>query len=179
MSDDTLTAAKIAGLLAGEHRRRVVAALVLGAASVEDVVDVGGLEVRDAHDAIARLVSAGLVVQRDGALVLVSAAFGAAARDAAPVVAPAASDEERLLRTFVTDGRITSLPAQRSKRRVLLEAVAQDFEPGLKYTELEVNAIIGRWYDDHVTIRRYLIDEQFLDRSDGAYWRSGGEVRDL
>ena len=32
--------------------------------------------------------------------------------------------------------------------------------------------------DDFVTLRRYLVDEGFLDRSDdsGDYWRAGGSV---
>jgi hypothetical protein len=29
---------------------------------------------------------------------------------------------------------------------------------------------------DHVTVRRYLVDEGLLDRADGRYWRSGGPV---
>jgi hypothetical protein len=31
-------------------------------------------------------------------------------------------------------------------------------------------------YDDHVTLRRYLVDAQLLDRDSGQYWRSGGPV---
>ena len=173
---EVLTAARIAGLLADDARRRVIAALVLGASTVDGVVDVSGLAMRDAHHALARLVASGLVLQRDGVLVLVEAAFGAAARDAAPQIEPASNPEEKVLRTFVADGRIASIPTQRSKRRILLELLAQDFEPGLKYTELEVNAVLGRWSDDHVTLRRYLVDEDFLDRADGVYWRSGGAV---
>jgi hypothetical protein len=31
--------------------------------------------------------------------------------------------------------------------------------------------------DDHCTLRRYLVDEDFLSRTaDGIYWRSGGAV---
>jgi hypothetical protein len=32
-------------------------------------------------------------------------------------------------------------------------------------------------YGDHVTLRRHLIDEEFMCRTpDGTYWRSGGTV---
>ncbi len=27
---------------------------------------------------------------------------------------------------------------------------------------------------DHLTLRRYLVDEGFLDRRESTYWRSGG-----
>jgi hypothetical protein len=30
--------------------------------------------------------------------------------------------------------------------------------------------------DDYVTIRRYLIDEDLMDRDHGRYWRVGGYV---
>jgi hypothetical protein len=39
-----------------------------------------------------------------------------------------------------------------------------------------VNAIVGRFYTDYASIRRYLVDEGFLDREHGIYWRSGGRV---
>jgi hypothetical protein len=70
------------------------------------------------------------------------------------------------------------LPRRRPKRRVILDLIAQDFEPGVRYTEAMVNAFIGRRYHDATTIRRYLVDEGFLDREpDGtAYWRAGGTV---
>jgi hypothetical protein len=84
-----------------------------------------------------------------------------------------------VIATFTQGGRITELPRQRSKRLVLLDLVAQDFEPGLRYTETMVNLFLGRRYRDPATIRRYLVDEGFLDREpDGsAYWRSGGSVQ--
>lgn len=34
----------------------------------------------------------------------------------------------------------------------------------------------GRCHDDFAALRRYLVDEGFLARRDGYYWRSGGTV---
>ena len=31
-------------------------------------------------------------------------------------------------------------------------------------------------YDDYAALRRYLVDEGFLTREGGIYWRSGGTV---
>ena len=85
-------------------------------------------------------------------------------------------DDQLVLRTFVKDGRITVMPAKRSKRLVLLDHVARLFEIGVHYGEQDVNSILRAVFDDYVALRRYLVDEGFLDRADGEYWRSGGTV---
>ena len=81
------------------------------------------------------------------------------------------------LRPYVRDGRISVMPAKRAARLVLLDRVAQAFEPGRRYPEQAVNEILKAVYDDHATLRRYLIDEGLLSRTPGGtYWRSGGTV---
>lgn len=85
-----------------------------------------------------------------------------------------------LLRTFVPDGRLVRLPARRGRRRVVLEHIAQSFEPGRRFPEREVDAVLRAWCAggevDHVTLRRYLVDEGLLGREHGMYWRTGGWV---
>lgn len=82
-----------------------------------------------------------------------------------------------MFRSFVTDGRITRLPAKWSKRLVLLDHVARLFEPGRRFPEAEVNAILAEVFpDDVAALRRYLVDGGFLDREAGEYWRAGGTV---
>jgi hypothetical protein len=34
--------------------------------------------------------------------------------------------------------------------------------------------VLRRFHPDVAALRRYLVEEQFLDRRDGRYWRSGG-----
>ena len=81
------------------------------------------------------------------------------------------------LHPFIRDGRITALPAKRSVRLLLLDQVAQAFEPGRRYPEAAVNEILKAFYNDHAALRRYLIDEGLMSRTpDGTYWRSGGTV---
>lgn len=92
-----------------------------------------------------------------------------------PLVA-ASEDEEAVLRTFFRDGRLTEIPAKASKRRVVLERIALEFEPGVRYDERTVNAVVGRFFPDHASIRRHLVDEGFLARAGGQYWRAGGRV---
>lgn len=87
------------------------------------------------------------------------------------------SDLPAQLRPYVRDGRITVLPARRTVRLLLLDEVAQAFEPGRRYEEAAVNEILKALYDDHATLRRYLVDEDLMSRTpDGTYWRSGGTV---
>ena len=84
--------------------------------------------------------------------------------------------EESVLRTFFRNGRLTEIPAKRSKRRMVLERIALEFEPGRRYDEKEVNATVARYFTDHAALRRALVDEGFLDRDHGEYWRAGGGV---
>lgn len=82
---------------------------------------------------------------------------------------------ERVLATFLDDdGRLTQMPAKHRKRLVVLDHIARTFEPGARYTELEVNAMVRAFHDDVAMVRRYLVDAQFLSRADGVYWRTGG-----
>jgi len=88
----------------------------------------------------------------------------------------ATDDEEVVLRTFFRNGRLIEVPMKRGKRRIVLERIALEFEPGRHYDEKEVNVMVGRFFNDYATIRRYLVDEGFLDRARGEYWRTGGRV---
>ena len=52
--------------------------------------------------------------------------------------------------------------------------VAGQFEPGRTFPEEEVNRILARFHPDVAALRRYLVDEEFLERREGSYWRAGG-----
>ena len=87
------------------------------------------------------------------------------------------ADPPAQLRPFIRDGRITALSAKRDGRLLLLDQVAQAFEPGRRYPERAVDEILKTVFDDHCTLRRYLVDEAFLSRTAaGVYWRAGGTV---
>jgi hypothetical protein len=80
-----------------------------------------------------------------------------------------------VLRNFLTaDGRLHTIPSKHAKLLVVLDHLAQSFEPGRTYPEREVNAIIERFHPDYAALRRHLVDNQFLTREDAVYWRSGG-----
>jgi hypothetical protein len=176
-----LDAGVIVGLLADEERRRVAAAVILGAGSLDAAVTATGLPAGRVSRALGRLVDAGLVHDTGDGLAIDGAAIAAAARVARARPHRSEHDTEsrerrRVLDAFVRDGRITALPSARGKRLVVLDWLAQSFEPGVRYPEREVNEIIVARHPDAAMLRRYLVDEGLLDRAGGEYWRSGGTV---
>ncbi len=143
-----LDAERLIGLLAEPERRRVAAALILAGS--------------------------------DGSYVILESVFKAAAVSrsrastgrAGPSAGGGAAGD--VVERSIVDGRLVHLPRKRAKRLLVLDRLAQEFEPGTHYPEREVNRTLRRFDDDVATLRRYLVDEGFLDRADGEYWRSGG-----
>ncbi len=78
---------------------------------------------------------------------------------------------KKVLESFFVDGKLVSIPAQRKKERIILERIAQSFEPGRDYSEREVNIMIADFHDDFCTIRRDMVAEKLLSREDGVYRR--------
>jgi excisionase family DNA binding protein len=80
--------------------------------------------------------------------------------------------KQKVLDSFVKNERILSLPAQRKKRRFVLEYILQNFRPRKIYTEEQVNTIISQFHDDFCTVRREFIMEKMMSRSGGKYRRN-------
>ena len=130
---------------------------------------------------IGSLVQAGLLTRElrldRAALRAVALAFPQAApADSAVLSGPWTEEEARQLAQCFSGSRLTDIPANHSKRRLVLERLAQEFEPGLRYDERTVNSMLQVFHSDHTTLRRYLVDEGFLTRAEGVYWRTGGRV---
>ncbi|MBN1136966.1 MAG: metalloregulator ArsR/SmtB family transcription factor [Anaerolineae bacterium] len=77
----------------------------------------------------------------------------------------------KVLATFLHQGRLIGIPAQHKKRQIVLEKLAQEFEPDRTYTEREVNQILVDFHDDVATLRRDLIGYGLMQRDSGLYWR--------
>jgi hypothetical protein len=81
--------------------------------------------------------------------------------------------ERKVLSDFMTaDGRLKALPAQEKKLLVVLRHLVQAFEPGQRYSEKEVNMMLRRYYIDAAALRRYMVDNRLMERSQGVYWRT-------
>ena len=83
----------------------------------------------------------------------------------------ARSWKEKVLQTFVIDDRLAQIPAQRKKRVVILQWLAEKFKPGERYAEREVNEILRQAHPDVASLRRYLVSWGFMERDHGTYWR--------
>lgn len=174
-------AAKLVGLLADDARLAVVAALALGASDIASVAAATGRSQTEVALAARRLGRGGLVRRDGAALELRAGVFAAAARSAGehrPPPEPLSADPaaDAVLQAFVHEGRLTSIPAHRAKRLVVLDHLVRVFEPGVRYPEREVNALLAVWHPDTAALRRHLVDEGLLSRDAGVYWRSGGTV---
>jgi hypothetical protein len=174
-------AAELLGLLAEPERLRVAAALVLGASEITEIAGLAGVPVKAASRALTRLEAGGLVSSVKGHYHVHADLLKDVARAAAPPEPTddfGAGDREAaaVLRAFLRDGRLTGIPAHRAKRLVVLDHVVRVFEPGVRYPERTVNALLRAFHDDVAALRRYLVDEDLLSRSGGEYWRTGGTV---
>jgi hypothetical protein len=82
--------------------------------------------------------------------------------------------DRKVLSNFLTpEGRIKTFPGQRKKFEVILRYVLKVFEPGVRYSERQVNELLGKFHPDTATLRRELVSHGWLKRqSDGtSYWK--------
>jgi hypothetical protein len=97
------------------------------------------------------------------------------------VSAEARSSERKVLDNFVDGDRLLEIPVSYKKRLVILKWLVAFFEPGISYTESQVNAILKLHHPDCATLRREMIGCGMLARDKGIYhrrseseWRTGG-----
>ena len=172
--------------LADANRLRIVGLLAQEDLSVEQMAEMLNLHASTVSHHLNKLSKAGLVSARAEGYYSVyhletKALEGMARRLLAEETLPAAAADvdidaydHKVLKTYMdSDGRFKALPTQRKKLEVLLRYATERFEPDRRYTEKEVNAVIGDLTDDISGVRRDLIDLGFLarERDGSAYWR--------
>jgi hypothetical protein len=179
---------QLIALLADPIRLRVFAALVLAPTeqpqSAADVSERADVPIRDTARALARFEEVrlasrsgdGWVATPDPTLREAVEALPKQKDDALPDIAPTDAATASVLRGFFARGRLTHVPLAHAKRMLVLDYLAQAFEPGVRYPEAEVNEILLKYHDDCAALRRYLVDADFLSRSENFYWRTGGSV---
>jgi len=85
------------------------------------------------------------------------------------------AEVQKIIDTFfssIEPLRLKSLSSKEKKKLVILRVIAGQFAPGRRYPEKEVNRILRDIHEDYVTLRRYLIEYGFLDRTQDCaeYW---------
>ena len=80
---------------------------------------------------------------------------------------------EQIEQFFNPDGTLISIPVKAAKKIAVLHRIAQEFSPGTRYPEKELNAIIAKFHDDTAAIRRHMIEYGILKRdAESVYWIS-------
>jgi hypothetical protein len=171
--------------LLDRERLAIAGAVALRPRTAAEVAAATSLPERTVLAALAPLRQAGLVEHDEGAGTyrLLPDGLRSLAHELPQALPPdpaalfgMTEDEQAVLSRFVRGNRLLEIPSTRSKRLVVLERLALEFEPGRRYAEREVNAALARWHEDTASLRRHLVDEGFLDRGAGEYWRAGGRV---
>jgi ArsR family transcriptional regulator len=80
---------------------------------------------------------------------------------------------KKVVNTFFRHGRLVQIPAQLKKRTIVLEKIADAFEPDREYPEKEVNHILLDFHDDVASLRRGLIEFNLMTREKGIYKKTG------
>jgi hypothetical protein len=81
--------------------------------------------------------------------------------------------QEKVVRAFLRDGRLASIPAKPSKRDLLLPVILDRcFPEDRDYEEKEVNMRLALLHPDVAALRRYLVDGRWMTREAGIYRRA-------
>jgi DNA-binding transcriptional ArsR family regulator len=84
-----------------------------------------------------------------------------------------AAEDAKVLRSYIEDGRLTSIPSQEKKRLVVLRWLRERvFTEDREYPEKEVNQRLAVFHPDVASLRRYMVDARLASRSAGLYRRS-------
>lgn len=83
------------------------------------------------------------------------------------------TDREKVIRAFLRDGRLASIPAKPAKRGLLLPVILDRcFPEDRGYEEKEVNMRLALLHPDVAALRRYLVDGRLMTRAAGIYRRA-------
>jgi hypothetical protein len=84
-------------------------------------------------------------------------------------------EEEQILETAfssLSPLKLRNFSPKEKKKIVILRRIAEQFEKNKQYSEKELNSILKEIFEDFATIRRYLIEYGFMERTKDCkyYW---------
>ncbi len=169
--------------MADEKRLQIIGLLVQRDYSVEELAAILDLSSATVSHHLRRLADAGLVqAVADQHYHVYSLQLDALHQTAEEILKEETLQEttenldldaydRKVLGDWLEDGRLKGIPRQWKKREVILRYLLERFEPDRRYTEREVNEIIGQFHEDYATLRRELVDSRRLARDHESYWR--------
>lgn len=83
-------------------------------------------------------------------------------------------DDKKIMHNHFAGQQLKQIPVKEEKWIVILRWLATQFQPGIRYTEKQVNAILTPINEDYAQVRRDLIGFGFMRREMGGgdYWRT-------
>lgn len=87
-----------------------------------------------------------------------------------------AEEFKKRLAQLCLSGQTNELPRKQRDRQIVLKSIALYLPKDQTYSEREINAALMRWIGevghslavDHAALRRALVDEKYLERSEGG-----------
>jgi hypothetical protein len=79
--------------------------------------------------------------------------------------------DRKVLKAFVHGELIQEIPTKLKKRQVILKWLVEKFEEGVEYSEAEISQRLKQHHPDYAALRRYLIENGYMQRENGIYWR--------
>lgn len=171
--------------LADANRLKIVGLLAQQPYSVEQLAAILDLRPSTVSHHLSKLAEAGLVSARaesyynvyrleEEALQKTRLLFSQ--QDLATVIENVDLDayDRKVIEDYsLPDGRLKTIPAQRKKLEAVLRYVVKVFEPGVRYSENQVNETLTRYHEDTATLRRELVGYGLMGREGGGgeYWR--------
>ena len=179
-----MTPEEILRALADPERLAVAGALARRDSTADELAKALEIPLARIRRHLKRLTAASIVLSRDDRRTF--ALNRDRLRDVAKEVGPSREpglalgavddEEEAVLRHYFVAGGLREVPGKRSKRLVVLSRLSLEFDIGVRYPEREVSETLKRFHPDYAALRRHLVDEGFLSREGGQYWRTGGPV---
>jgi hypothetical protein len=176
-------------VLADETRLKLLGVLAIREHSVEELAALLQLKAPTVSHHLAKLKELNLVGMRSEGTVHIYWLNAEALRNSskgllssekmASLVDDVEGDayERKVLKDFFEGTRLKEIPASRKKRSVILKRLANQFEPEVRYSEVQVNEMLQRFHPDPATLRREMIGEHLLQREKGFYWRTKEVVK--
>jgi len=183
MSDDVVNFFKA---LADANRLKIVGLLAQQPYSVEELAALLNLKPSTVSHHLAKLAQVGLVSAKTESYYNVyqldEKALQSKSRDlfsqenlAASVMdVDADAYDRKVIEDFSSkDGRLKTIPAQRKKLEAILRYVVKAFDVNKRYSEKQVNEILGKYHEDTASLRRELVGYGLMKREGGGgnYWR--------
>ena len=89
-----------------------------------------------------------------------------------PAGASLPPDEVRVIRGYLRDDRLSTIPSQEKKRLIVIRYLRDRcFPDDRPYPEKEVNQRLALFHPDVATLRRAMVDEGLMVRANGVYRR--------